>query len=130
MRNGSQKFSIPFAFTTGFQLFLPEASDTPVPTVNLSLPKPVPQECYPVWLRLLGWLTLILCTTHTWIPELVVSEAALGSQLSADFSGLQWSNLPLYHGLVPLKVGSISIHGRWLSEPLLNIYRALTQIVS
>lgn len=130
MRNDSQKISIPFAFTTGFQFFLPEASDTPVLTVNLSLPKPVPQEYYPVWLRLLGCLTVILCTTHAGITELVVREAAPGSQLSADFSGLLWSNLPLYHGLVLLKVGSISIHGHWLSEPLLNTYCVLAWMVS
>ena len=130
MRNDSQKFSIPFAFITGFQLFLPEASDAPVPTVNLCLPKPVPQQRCPAWLRLLGWLTLILCTTHAWIPELVFSDTAPGSPLSADFSGLLWFNLPLHHRLILLKVGSISIHGHWLNEPLSNTYCALAWLVS
>lgn len=89
-----------------------------------------PRNATQCGLVLLGRLTLILCTTHTWIPELVVSEAAPGSQLSDDFSGLLWSSLPLYHGLVPVKVGSISNNCHWLNKPLLNTNCVLARIVS
>lgn len=102
IRNDSQKFSftkisfpLPLLldFSYSHQKLLTHLFQQSISPCPIQCPRNATQ----CGLVQLGQLTWILCTTHTFIPELVVSEAAPGSQLSDDFSGLLWSNLPLYH---------------------------------
>lgn len=90
--------------------------------------------CYPDRLRLL-WeshfnpLHNLCFVAPIWIPESVTGEAAPASQVSADFSGLLWSNPPRFQGSVPLNAGSTSIHSHLWNKYLFNTYYMLALVI-